>query len=182
MSKVSRVTWWRRQTSSKVERSSSVARSVITFFWYFVTKVRWVGFVDHLAAVEGLVFCYNTSSICRPHRLGWLACVTVTVLSPLLGGSKCWCGTARMPVTCGTWRWSKRTCTGQVWAAPRTTTGRPPNWRKPARPPGWGRVPPRCSRRRSRTSIRGCGTGGAVPIAVRRGVAGSFTSPSVSAT
>ncbi len=23
-----------------------------------------------------------------------------------------------MPVTCGTWRWSRRTCTGWVWAAP----------------------------------------------------------------
>ena len=35
-------------------------------------------FVDHMAAVAGLVFCHKAPSICRPYLLGWLACLTVT--------------------------------------------------------------------------------------------------------
>ena len=38
-----------------------------------------VEFVDHMAAVAVFLFCYNARSICRPYRLGWLACPTVTV-------------------------------------------------------------------------------------------------------
>ena len=36
-------------------------------------------FVDHMAAVAVFLFCYKARSICRPYRLGWLACLTVTV-------------------------------------------------------------------------------------------------------
>ena len=36
-------------------------------------------FVDHMAAVAVFLFCYKAPSICRPYRLGWVACLTVTV-------------------------------------------------------------------------------------------------------